>query len=88
MTDQPVPAPAEAPPLYNYRIITLAGRIFDVGSANDWVAFWSVIKRDGYMVAPKGFVPYHAINSIEPLDTPVPTAEIVKLVQNGHPPKP
>jgi len=77
-------APVEQP-LNNYRITLLNGQRFDMGSPAAWGTFWSLIARDGWCVAPLGFIPYHAIASIEPIPAPA-TGQVVRLVQAGGQP--
>lgn len=70
--------------IHSYRISLLNGQYFEMGSPADWNTFWSLIARDGWCVAPMGFIPYHAIASIEPLPAAAPAAgRVVRLVQNG-----
>jgi hypothetical protein len=84
VSDVPAAAPApEQPPqaepkLYAYRITTLNGIIIDITSPNEMVTLWSIIVRDGWVVTPEDFIPYHALASIKAL--PPPKAEGPKVV--------
>lgn len=63
----PATAAAEPQKLYKYQIRTTGGGSFEVESPYVWVMWWSIIKRDGYIVSDKGFIPYHAIDSMWPV---------------------
>lgn len=63
----PAAAAAEPQKLYKYQIRTKGGGSFEVESPWDWMAFWSLVKRDGYVISVKGFIPYHAIDSMWPV---------------------
>jgi hypothetical protein len=68
MSDPAAPAqgqPAEQPVLHNYRILTLNGLIIDISSPNDLVTMWTLIVRDGWVVTPNDFIPYHALAHIQ-----------------------
>ena len=68
-------------PVYNYRLRLLNGEVIEVQSLYTWPVFWSVVKRDGYMISAHGYVPHHAIGSIMPIEGP-PQATVLKLVHD------
>lgn len=61
------PNAASAPQLHSYRITTLNGLIVDIGTPHDLITLWSIIVRDGWLVTPEDFIPYHALAHIKAL---------------------
>lgn len=84
-TPSEMPQPA-APRMYKYRVRSLNGEVWDFGSPWEWTVFWSLVKRDGYLVTTKGFMPYHSIATIVPLDDGTPIGgNVVHLVATNEP---
>ena len=71
--------------MHNYQMITLNGIIISFASPNDLVTLWSIIVRDGWVVTPEDFVPYHAIAHIKLMPPPKPEngPKIVPFLNRG-----
>lgn len=83
-SDMP-PQPA-APQMHKYRVRALNGECWDFMSPWEWTVFWSLVKRDGYLVTSKGFMPYHAIATLIPLEDSAP-ATVLQLVPSNDEPR-
>lgn len=61
----PPPEPAAPPQTNVYRVTLLNSGFLDVNTQLDWDTFIGLLRANGYVMSPSGFIPLHAIVAVQ-----------------------